>query len=417
MVIAKIISIGDELLNGQIVNSNATFISGKLSEINIKTEKISVIGDNEDDLLSELDYSLLNCDLTILTGGLGPTHDDITKSVLLKFFDDELILNEDVLEHIKKIFSNRNIKMPDRNIEQAMVPSKCRVIWNKFGTAPGLWFEKNKKIFIALPGVPYETIEMINKILIPDIKKYYENKFDYFFKSRTLLTLGIGESSLAEKIGDAKKIVGENKLAFLPSVQGVKLRIDAYGKNEKEVDFILDEISEKIKDKVGKYIWGENDDSLEIITGNLLTKLNYKIATAESCTGGLISKLFTDIPGSSKYFIGGVFAYSNNVKINSLGVNEKTIIDYGAVSEQTAKEMADGIRKKFNTDIGISTTGIAGPEGGTKEKPVGLVWIGYSDKNKTYAEKFNFGTNRERTRLRASYYALNILRKEILFLF
>ncbi len=413
MINAKVISIGDELLIGQVVNTNSSYINAKLYSNGFNPERVITIGDNEKDLLAELDDSMKNFRITIITGGLGPTHDDITKPILVKYFNDELILREDILEFVRNFFAKRNLPMPETNVGQAMVPSKSKVIWNHNGTAPGIWIESDDRVFIAMPGVPFEMKAMIENDIIGMLKEKFASELDYVLKSKTILTTGIGESLLFEKIGDIESIIGKHKMAFLPSPLGVRLRIDVTGKSENEADGIIAGIEEKLRNKIGEFIFGVNDELLEEAVGALLRKKGMTLATAESCTGGLLSGRITDIAGSSDYYAGGVCAYSNEVKSGFLGVREKTLEEHGAVSEETAKEMAERIRKKFGTSAGISVTGIAGPGGGTGSKPVGLTYIGYSDENKCYALKFNFGDNRERNRIRAVQACLNLLRKEL----
>ena len=414
MLISKVISIGDEILIGQITNSNAAFISSRLYTIGIPVKRIVSIPDREEELLLELTDSVENFDVTIITGGLGPTHDDITKPVLTKFFEDELITDEEVLEHINDLFKKRNIKMPESNEEQATVPRNSKIIWNDIGTAPGLWFDKDDHIIIALPGVPFEMKAMIDKFVLLMLKEKFTSKINYVLKSRSLLTTGISESGLHELIGDVNGFIGDSKLAFLPSPKGVRLRIDVKANDEDTADKKISEIEEAINKKAGKYIYGTDDDLLEKIVGDLLLKKGITLAVAESCTGGLLSSRITDISGSSQYYAGGVCSYSNDVKTKVLKVNKDTIEKHGAVSEETALEMANGIRNIMKTDIGISITGIAGPSGGTDEKSVGLVWIGYSDKTKTFARKFMFGSIRERNKIRAAQVAFQILRYELI---
>ena len=414
MLISKVISIGDEILIGQIINSNAAFISSRLYTIGIPVKRIVSIPDREEELLLELTDSVENFDVTIITGGLGPTHDDITKPVLTKFFEDELITDEEVLEHINDLFKKRNIKMPESNEEQATVPRNSKIIWNDIGTAPGLWFDKDDHIIIALPGVPFEMKAMIDKFVLLMLKEKFTSKINYVLKSRSLLTTGISESGLHELIGDVNGFIGDSKLAFLPSLKGVRLRIDVKANDEDTADKKISEIEEAINKKAGKYIYGTDDDLLEKIVGDLLLKKGITLAVAESCTGGLLSSRITDISGSSQYYAGGVCSYSNDVKTKVLKVNKDTIEKHGAVSEETALEMANGIRNIMKTDIGISITGIAGPSGGTDEKSVGLVWIGYSDKTKTFARKFMFGSIRERNKIRAAQVAFQILRYELI---
>jgi nicotinamide-nucleotide amidase len=413
MLISKIITIGDEILIGQVVNTNASFISEKLYSIGIPVSKVVTIEDTENALLNELDDSINNYNVTIITGGLGPTHDDITKPTLVKYFKDELISDDKVLEKVKSIFKSRNIDMPPVNYEQAMVPKNSKVIFNEYGTAPGLWIEKNNKIVIALPGVPFEMKEMMKLKVITMLKEKFDKDLKYVLKSKTLLTTGIGESHLAELIGDVKPIIENNKLAFLPSLFGVRLRIDVRGENLNDVDKKIELIETRLRNKIDDYIFGSDDDLLEKIVGDLLIQKNLTLAVAESCTGGLIASKITDISGSSKYFKGGILSYSNYSKLYILGIRKDILEKYGAVSEETAREMAVNVREKLDADIGISTTGIAGPAGGSEKKPVGLVWIGYSDNKRTFAIKFLFGNNREKTKIRSAYQALVILKKEI----
>jgi nicotinamide-nucleotide amidase len=304
--------------------------------------------------------------------------------------------------------------MPDSNVEQATVPENSKIIWNDNGTAPGLWMEKNDSVFVALPGVPFEMKTMIDKTILSMLQNRFASKINYVLKSRSVYSTGISESSLHELIGDVNEFTGENKLAFLPSAKGVRIRIDVTAENEESAREKINFIESELKKRAGKYIYGSGDDLLEKIIGELLIKKGYSLSTAESCSGGLLSSMITDVSGSSRYYAGGICSYSNEIKINILNVSNKTIDKFGAVSEQTAIEMAYGIRNVSNTNIGISITGIAGPEGGTKEKPVGLVWIGYSDDTKTFARKFIFSSIRERNKIRAVQMALQILRKELI---
>ncbi len=414
MLISKVISIGDEILIGQITNSNAAFISSRLYSIGLPVKRIVTIPDSEKELIAELVDSVENFDVTIITGGLGPTHDDITKPVLINFFKDELIIDEKVLEHINDLFKIRNIKIPESNVEQATVPKNSKIIWNDIGTAPGLWFERNDRVIIALPGVPFEMKAMIDKSVLSLLRKKFASKINYVLKSKSLLTTGISESGLQELIGDVKGFIGDSNLAFLPSPKGVRLRIDVKANDENTTDKKIKEIEEVLNKKADKYIYGTDDSLLEKIVGDLLLKKGITLAVAESCTGGLLSSRITDVSGSSQYYAGGVCSYSNDVKINILKVNKDTIEKHGAVSEETAREMAYGIRNVLKTDIGISITGIAGPSGGTDKKPVGLVWIGYSDESKTYGRVFMFGNIRERNKIRAVQMALQILKKELI---
>lgn len=411
---AKIISIGDELLIGQIVNTNAAYLGEKLFSIGIPVERTVVISDEESVLLSELDDSVNNYDVTIITGGLGPTHDDITKPVIVKYFKDELITDETVLTHVKKIFSDRNIKMPEVNKGQALVPKNSEVIHNESGTAPGIWIENNGKIIIALPGVPYEMKSMIEGTILRKLKIFFKNKFKNIIKQKTLLTTGLGESTLNERLGDINEIIEESKLAFLPSAEGVRLRINVTAEKEEDADKKINLIESRIRKKAGEFVFGTNGERIEEVTGNILRERKKTLSLAESCTGGELSSRIVSIAGCSDYYMGGVCSYSNREKIKILGVKTETIENYGAVSEKTSVEMAEGVRKLMGTDFSLSTTGVAGPSGGSAEKPLGLVWIGFSSAEKTFAMKFNFGERRDIIIRRAVMRALEILRRELL---
>ncbi len=417
MVKTKVISIGDEILIGQIVNTNSAFINEKLNCLGIKVKKVVTIGDDRLDLLDELQDSVINdYQINLITGGLGPTHDDITKPILVEFFKDELILDEKVLEKVKSIFTKRNVVMPETNIGQAMIPSKSKVIWNEYGTAPGILIEQDKNFFIAMPGVPFEMKAMIENSVLPLIKEKFLGNPEFYHKSKTLLTAGIGESFLFEQIGSIDKLLQGQKMAFLPSPLGVRLRIEVKGKTEFEADSELRRIEKKLCEKIGDYIYGQNDDLLEELVGKLLVEKNLTIAAAESCTGGIISGRITDVSGSSQYFKGSIISYANEVKENFLNINPDLLKDKGAVSSEVAVEMAEGVRNLLKTDIGISATGIAGPTGGTETKPVGLVYIAISIGDKTYSKELFLGDNRHRNRIRAAQAALEMLRKELLLL-
>jgi molybdenum cofactor synthesis domain len=288
MAVAKIISIGDELLIGQVTNTNSTFIAEKLNFISIPVTRVVAIGDNEKDIIEELNDSVKNFDVTVITGGLGPTHDDITKNILVRFFKDELVLNENILENVKGIFKQRGVEMPEVNKEQALVPKSSMIIWNPNGTAPGMYFEKEGKLIISLPGVPFEMKAMIENSVIPMLREKLSGKIEHFIKTKTLLTFGAGETILSELLGDVKEIIKGSRLAFLPSAVGVRLRIDTKGVTEEEAFEKLKKIETYIREKIGKYIFGINDETLEKIVSELLIKSGIKIAAAESCTGGIL---------------------------------------------------------------------------------------------------------------------------------
>ncbi len=410
---AEIITIGDELLIGQVVNTNASYIGRKLSEIGISVARIVSVGDYESDIIRELKYAFENFDVIILTGGLGPTHDDVTKTAICKFFNTGLVLNEDVLNQVKEFLAKRGrTELNEANKSQALVPEKAKIIMNYWGTAPGFLFEENGKIVIVMPGVPKEMMGMMENFVINYLS---EKSTGSAIKQKVLKTTGIPESYLYEKLKDTvEEIEKFCKIAFLPSALGVKIRITVKAENKEKANALVKEAEKKIREKVEKYIYGVDDEELEMVIGKLLAEKGLKIAVAESCTGGLIADRITNVPGSSKYFERGIVAYSNEAKIQILGVPEELIKNYGAVSREVAEAMAEGVRKISGADIGISTTGIAGPTGATPTKPVGLVWIGYSDKNETFAKEFRFGDDRLENKQRASQMALEILRRKLL---
>jgi nicotinamide-nucleotide amidase len=411
---AEIISIGDELLIGQVINSNQASIAEKLNSVGIYGDKMTTVGDNEEDILSAFQKAYASHEVITVTGGLGPTHDDITRSVVCKFFQTDSIINEEALENVKRIFARRNSIPRKINEDQALVPRGCVVIQNRLGTAPGYFFERDEKYFIIMPGVPYEMKAMMDDFVLPFFAKL---KTGLVIRHRTLKTTGIAESFLAEHIGDVHKIFSPDSgitLAFLPSSLGVRLRITAKANSVDEAEKKIQDVETKLRDKVEKFIYAAGETELEDTIGTLLKYRRLRIALAESCTGGLIADRMTNISGSSDYFERGIITYSNKSKIDELGVPSDLIGTHGAVNREVAEAMARGIRTTSGTDIGISTTGIAGPSGGSLEKPIGLVWIGYSDKDETFALQFNFGGGRRIIKERAAQAALELLRRKIL---
>ncbi|MCS7228478.1 MAG: competence/damage-inducible protein A [Candidatus Kryptonium sp.] len=410
---AEIITIGDELLIGQVINTNASYIGRKLSEIGISTARIVSVGDDEKEIIEELKHAFDNFEVVILTGGLGPTHDDVTKNAICKFFNTGLVFNEEVFNQVKEFLAKRGrTEINEANRSQAFVPEKAKIITNHWGTAPGFLFEEQGKIVVVMPGVPKEMIGMMENFVINYLAQKATGNV---IKQKVLKTTGIPESYLYEKLKDTlDEIKNFCKIAFLPSALGVKIRITVKAKNQNEANRLIEEAEKRIREKAEKYIYGVDNEELEEVIGRLLTERGLKLAVAESCTGGLIADRITNVPGSSKYFERGVVAYSNEAKVQILGVPEELIRNFGAVSREVAESMAEGVRKISGADIGISTTGIAGPTGATPTKPVGLVWIGYSDKNETFAKEFRFGDDRLENKQRATQMALEILRRKLL---
>jgi nicotinamide-nucleotide amidase len=413
-VTAEIITIGDELLIGQVINTNQAYIAEKLNSIGIYSDLMTTIGDNEEEIIAAFEKALASHDVVIATGGLGPTHDDVTRSAVCRFFKTDLIMNEEALENVRNIFTRRKTEPKKINENQALVPRGCTVVQNRLGTAPGYIFEREGRILAVMPGVPFEMKAMLDETVLLFLS---ERKTGSVIRHLTLKTTGIAESFLAEQIGDANKIIQPGSgasLAFLPNPFGVRLRITVRAGSTGEADRTLSGIEETIRRKAGKYIYASGETELEEVVGKLLKENKLTVAVAESCTGGLIADRITNIPGSSDYFERGAVVYSNRSKIYELGVPSDLIKDHGAVSSEVAESMAFCIRKKSNADIGISTTGIAGPTGGTEQKPNGLVWIGYSDGKETLAAHFIFIGDRRIVKERASQAALEILRRKIL---
>jgi len=406
---AELITIGDELLIGQTVDTNGSWMGEQLNLLGIKVSQISSIRDDRTHILSSLDIAINRSQLVLITGGLGPTNDDITKNTLCEYFDSTLTVNTQVLEKITAYFSSRNLKMLQVNSDQALLPDNCEVLHNSRGTASGMWFEKNKVIFIALPGVPYEMKGIFLDAIVPKLK---DKKLVSNVVNKTVKTQGIGESFLAEIIKDWEDEINRSglKLAYLPSPGIVKLRISAFGGDEKILSQRIEYFIAQLKELIPDYIYGYEKDKIEEVVGNLLRKRKSTLSLAESCTGGNIAHMITGISGSSDYYKGSIVAYSNELKESFLNVDSNSIISHGAVSKQVVEQMALGANKQFNTDYSIASSGIAGPNGGSDEKPVGTVWIAVANKNRVISKKLTLGDNRERNILISSLSALNMLR-------
>ncbi len=410
---AYLISIGDELLIGQTINTNVAYIGSALSDINIEVIESSVVGDNMDAILQELSKASSMADLIVITGGLGPTHDDITRSAIVKYFNTELVQNKQVLEDITEFFARRGRQVTELNASQALVPKIATPIRNTRGTAPGMWIEHKGKIFVVMPGVPYEMKGMMEDFVIPKLSEMTKGN-GAVIKKLILQTTGIPESTLFERLGNLDELLQGAQMAFLPSQYGVKLRITVKEKDEAAALNRLNEIEQKIRTKVGRFIYARGNETLEEVIGRILSDRGLTLAIAESCTGGEICSRITNVSGSSKYFERGIVTYSNASKVELLKVNEDTLASVGAVSREVAMQMAEGVRAVSGTDIGISTTGVLGPTGATTNKPVGLVYIGYCDEKVCTAKKFLFGEDRILNKQRATQAALEMLRRQLL---
>lgn len=407
---AEIITVGTEILLGDIVNTNSQFLAKELASIGVEVYYQETVGDNETRLLNLLEEAFKRSDIVITTGGLGPTNDDITKEIAAKYFNQELVFYSDLWENIKSYFEKLGLKPTENNKKQAYFPKDCIILDNPNGTASGVILKKENKMIILLPGPPKEMIPMFNN----SVKSYLQSLTDYKLVSKTLRFIGIGESELEEKLIDIINSQSNPTIAPYAKENEVTLRITAKSKDDEKANDLIKSIEEKIKDRVGKYIYGYDDTTLEETVAKLLVKNNMTIAVSESCTGGMVSSKLIDYPGISQSFIEGCVTYSNEAKMNRLGVKKETLDKYGAVSSETAIEMAVGIAKNLNTNIGLSTTGVAGPGGGTDEKPVGLVYIGIYINGDVKVKKCNFSGSRDKIRSRATNEALNLLRLELL---
>lgn len=411
---ASIITIGDELLIGQTIDTNSAFIAQELNKAGIWVRRRVAVGDVYDEIWRALDEESAYADLIIITGGLGPTADDITKPLLCKYFGGKLVMNEDVLRHVQHLFEivfRRTGPLLERNRKQAEVPDVCTVLHNARGTAPGMWFEKNGKIFISLPGVPHEMKGLITNEVIPRLPDHFTLPF---ILHRTAYTSGIGESALAEKIQDYENALPAHiKLAYLPGYGMVKLRLTTSGSDKETLTKELEAQFAQLLIEVKDHLVSDRDEGLESVVGRLLKQQNKTIGTAESCTGGGIAYALTSVPGSSAYFMGSVVSYDNRVKQELLGVKKETLDTYGAVSEESVKEMLQGALQQLKTDYAVAVSGIMGPDGGTKEKPVGTVWVAVGNKDKTVTHCFHFRFDRERNTRQTVMSTLDFLRKFI----
>src|SRR5664279_1333032 len=389
---ASIITIGDELLIGQTVDTNSAWMGAELSKSGFDVFRITSVHDRREDILYSLKEATGKSDVVLITGGLGPTSDDITKQTLCEFFDTHLIMDEDVLMMNELMMRQRNFPMNERNRRQAEVPESCRVLKNDSGTAPGMWFEKDNTIFISMPGVPHEMKHLMEKKVLPELKRRFTSQI---IIHRNVMTYGSFESKLSDILTDFESGLPANiKLAYLPASGIIKLRLTGTGSDKESLSKIVNEQVDILYKTIPEYIYAEDEESLEQVIGKLLKSKQKTLSAAESCTGGEIAHLITSIAGSSAYYKGSVIAYENSVKIQLLGVQASTIEQYGAVSEQTVREMAEGARKLFNTNYSLATSGIAGPDGGSGEKPVGTLWIAVASDKELACEKRVFGNDR-----------------------
>ncbi|MBL4676531.1 MAG: competence/damage-inducible protein A [Mucilaginibacter sp.] len=412
-MLAEIITIGDEILIGQIVDTNSAWMAQLLNREGIRVKQISSVSDSREHILKALAEAAARVDIILITGGLGPTKDDITKQTLAEYFNVPLVLNHDALNNVLDIFKRYNRPMLDVNRLQAQVPQNCEVILNNNGTAPGMWFNEAGKIYVSMPGVPFEMQYMMQDQVAPKLKSVLKLPV---IVHKTILTAGEGESYLAEKIADIEDSLPPNiKLAYLPKMGQVRLRLSGDGENEALLKQQIETFAARIVERVGINVIAEEDKPIEKVILDEMQKRGLTLSVAESCTGGYLSHLLTQHPGSSAVYLGGGVTYSNDLKQSVLGVKEETLYQHGAVSEQTVTEMVEGALRQFKSDYAVAITGIAGPDGGTEDKPVGTVWIAVANANKTEAKKFTFGNKRvqniERSAV-AAFFMLDTLIKE-----
>jgi len=410
---AEIITIGDEILIGQVLDSNSKWIAEELNKIGISVYQITSIQDDRQHILKAVKEAQSNADIVILTGGLGPTKDDITKLTLAEYFNDTLVLNAEIVLHIEEMFAKINYPFTEVNRNQALVPSKCIPLKNEFGTAPGMWFCQNNKVVVSLPGVPVEMKGLMSQSVLLKLQATYKLPF---ILHKTIITYGMGESMLAAKIEDwENNLPIFIKLAYLPSFGTVRLRLSAKGATNEMLGKAVSQEMEKLAKLIPDIIVGfDENETIEAVIGQLLTEKKQTLSLAESCTGGNIAKIITSVAGASNYFVGGIVAYSKIIKIKELNVPEKIIAENTVVSAQTAEAMAKGIQEKFNTDYGVATTGNAGPTADETDKTVGTVFIAIATPTTVFSKEFFFGKPREKVIARASNKALELLRKEIL---
>jgi len=409
--LVEIITIGDEILIGQIVDTNSAWMAQELNKNGFRVFQITSVTDNEKHISNAIDQAFNRADIVLLTGGLGPTKDDITKQTLCKYFNTKLVFNQEVLDNIQELFLNRPYILNNLTFGQAYVPQSATIIQNKRGTAPVTWFDKEEKILVSMPGVPSEMQWIMNNEILPRLKIRFNTPT---LLHKTVLVYGIPESALAIQLTDwENELQSPIKLAYLPSPGLVKLRLTGFLPDKKDLEERIEQELVKLRLVLGSAILAEEDTGMEVIIGQLLKEKNLQLVTAESCTGGAIAQSITSVAGSSSYYKGSVIAYSNDVKERILGVSHETLVKHGAVSQEVVEQMAQGVLAKLNADIAVSVSGIAGPDGGTADKPVGTVWICVKTKEKTLSRRFQYGSFRNRNIQMAALSAFAMIKELI----
>jgi len=407
---AEILVIGDEVISGLIVDTNSKYLGQRIFDLGIGVSRITKIGDDALVIEECVEKALQRSDWIILTGGLGATHDDITKSVVTRIFGSNLLRDEKVASMLQEVFIKRNREIPEILQSQCEVPDNCQVLYNEVGTAPGMRFEKEGHVLFCLPGVPHEMKHLFEKYIEPELVQ----ESSQIFSQRILKTTGISEADLWNKVGSIDHLLEKVNIASLPSHLGVRIRLSCHEETSEKGEALLDEVEQSLLKSIRSYVFGRNDETLEAKVGQLLTEKSMTLATAESCTGGLIGHRLTQISGSSRYYKEGFIVYSNEAKASRLGVEKKLLEDHGAVSEPVARSMAEGVCRVTGADIGVSVTGIAGPTGGSEEKPVGLTYIAVNDADGNWCGKYIYTHDRTKNKERVAQTALNLVRMRLL---
>ncbi|WP_426491801.1 competence/damage-inducible protein A [Hymenobacter sp. 102] len=407
----EIMTIGDELLYGQVIDTNSAFMGQELGKLGLRVRQITSVSDRADEIVAALDLARQRAQVVLMTGGLGPTKDDLTKHVLARYFGAELVLHEPTLRHVEGIFARFNRPMLEVNRQQALVPANCTVLHNALGTAPGMWFEDRGTVFVSMPGVPFEMKGLMTDEVLPRLRQHFQTPA---IEHVVVQTVGLGESFLAQRIEDWENRLPANvKLAYLPSLGGVRLRLTGHDDGQPDLRARMEALLPELRTLLGDHIFAEGEINLETAVGNLLAKRGLTVGTAESCTGGLLAHRLTSVPGSSRYYQGSIIAYSNDIKLQELGVKAETLAAHGAVSEPAVAEMAEGLRRRLGVDVALATSGIAGPDGGTDAKPVGTICLAYADARHTVTRQISFNRGRQLNLEYTTTAALNLLRLEV----
>jgi nicotinamide-nucleotide amidase len=409
---AEIIAIGNEILKGHITDTNSRWLARTLLGVGIEVECITVVGDTSGQIEEALAAAASRAALVLVTGGLGPTSDDVTKETLAAYFNDTLVLDEGVYDDVREFLQRRGkSEVSELNRAQALVPSRCTVLRNRCGTAPGMWFEDRGTVVVSMPGVPEEMREMVQSLVVPKLKETFALPAVI---ERTALTHGVPEAELAQRLEAFEAgLDGRVQIAYLPSPGAIRVRLTARGMDRGAVAALVDGEVKRLEAVIGDDIFGYDDDTLEQVVGRLLVEQSATVSTAESCTGGSIARLLTAVPGSSRYYVGSVISYANEIKQAHLGVDPATLARHGAVSREVVEQMARGVLERMGTDFAVATSGIAGPDGGTEDKPVGTTWIAAASRYQIVSRRFRFGELRGPNIERSSYTALNLLRRLI----